>query len=82
MMNLRQETMIRRYIDEITSLELAGECANALQAFAWLQHQSADLLFLDIRMPQLNGNDFLKTLKNPPEGDLYHCLYRICPGRL
>ena len=59
--------IIRRYIEEVSSLELAGECANALQAFALLQQQTVDLLFLDIRMPQLNGNDFLKTLKNPPK---------------
>lgn len=59
--------IIRRYIQEVPTLELAGECANALQAFALLQQQQVDLLFLDIRMPQINGNDFLKTLKNPPK---------------
>lgn len=59
--------IIRRYIQEVPTLELAGECANALQAFALLQQQQIDLLFLDIRMPQINGNDFLKTLKNPPK---------------
>jgi two-component system LytT family response regulator len=59
--------IIRRYIQELPTLQLAGECANALQAFTLLQQQSVDLIFLDIRMPQLNGNDFLKTLKNPPK---------------
>lgn len=58
--------IIRRYIEQVPTLELAGECGNALQAFTLLQQQSVDLIFLDIRMPQLNGNDFLKTLKNPP----------------
>ena len=59
--------IIRRYIEQVSSLQLAGECANAIQAFTFLQQQTVDLLFLDIRMPQLNGNDFLKTLKNPPK---------------
>ncbi|MDP4262696.1 MAG: LytTR family DNA-binding domain-containing protein [Bacteroidota bacterium] len=59
--------IIRRYIQDVPTLELTGECANAIQAFALLQQQSVDLMFLDIRMPQLNGNDFLKTLKNPPK---------------
>lgn len=59
--------IIRRYIQEVPTLELIGECGNALQALALLQQQKVDLLFLDIRMPQLNGNDFLKTLKNPPK---------------
>ena len=59
--------IIRRYIDQVPTLEFAGECANAIQALSILQHAPVDLLFLDIRMPQLNGNDFLKTLKHPPK---------------
>ncbi|RYG53653.1 MAG: response regulator transcription factor [Chitinophagaceae bacterium] len=59
--------IMRRYIEQMPGLQLAGECGNALQAFAFLQQQSIDLIFLDIRMPQLNGNDFLKTLKFPPK---------------
>ncbi|OQP67375.1 DNA-binding response regulator [Niastella vici] len=58
--------IIRRYVQEIPTLQLMGECANAIQAFTVLQQQPVDLLFLDIRMPQLNGTDFIKTLKNPP----------------
>ncbi len=58
--------VLRRYVQEMPMLELAGECANAIQALGVLQQQQVDLLFLDIRMPQLNGNDFLKTLRNPP----------------
>jgi DNA-binding LytR/AlgR family response regulator len=59
--------IIRRYLEQVPSLQLAGECANAMQAFALLRQQPVDLMFLDIRMPQLNGNEFLKTLKNPPK---------------
>ena len=59
--------IIRRYIEQMPVLELSGECANAIQAFTLLQQHPVDLLFLDIRMPQLNGTDFLKALKNPPK---------------
>ncbi|HEX6429705.1 MAG TPA: LytTR family DNA-binding domain-containing protein [Niastella sp.] len=59
--------IIRRYVQEIPTLQLMGECANAIQALTVLQQQSIDLLFLDIRMPQLNGTDFIKTFKNPPK---------------
>ena len=59
--------ILSRYIREVGTLQLVAECGNALQAFAVLQHQPVDLLFLDIRMPQLNGNDFIKTIKNPPK---------------
>jgi len=59
--------IIRRYIEQMPTLQLAGECGNAIQALTFLQQQAIDLVFLDIRMPQLNGNDFLKTLKHPPK---------------
>lgn len=59
--------IIRRYVQEIPTLQLMGECANAIQALTALQQHPVDLLFLDIRMPQLNGTDFIKTLKNPPK---------------
>ncbi len=59
--------IIVRYIEQIPMLELTGECANAIQALTVLQQTKVDLIFLDIRMPQLNGNEFLKTIKNPPK---------------
>ncbi|MEO5594917.1 MAG: LytTR family DNA-binding domain-containing protein [Chitinophagaceae bacterium] len=59
--------IISRYVQQLPTLQLAGECANAIQAFTFLQQHQVDLMFLDIRMPQLNGNDFLKTLQNPPK---------------
>lgn len=58
--------VLRHYVAQLPSLEIAAECENAIQAFAFLQKQPVDLIFLDIRMPQLNGNDFLKSLSNPP----------------
>ena len=59
--------ILRRYIDDITTLELTAECSNALQAFSFLQKEAIDLMFLDIRMPRMNGNDFLKSLRHPPK---------------
>jgi two-component system, LytTR family, response regulator len=59
--------VIRHYIEQVPSLQVSGECENALQAFTFLQSNAVDLMFLDIRMPQLNGNDFLKTLSNSPK---------------
>jgi len=59
--------IIRRYIEQVPLLELKGECANAIQAMMLLQQQPVDLIFLDIRMPQLDGIGFLKTLKTVPK---------------
>lgn len=59
--------VLRRYVEQLPTLQLVGECGNAIEAFTLLQQNSIDLLFLDIRMPQINGIDFLKTLKHPPK---------------
>lgn len=58
--------VLRRYIEQLPMLELVAECANAIDAIRILQEQQVELLFLDIKMPQLNGNEFLKAVKNPP----------------
>lgn len=58
--------VLELYIDLVEGLEIAARCENALQAFQVLQHQSIDLMFLDITMPKLLGTDFLRTLRNPP----------------
>ena len=59
--------ILRRYIQDVPSLELVAECGHALQAIGILQHKHIDLMFLDIRMPQLNGTDFIKSLVHPPK---------------
>ena len=59
--------ILRRYIGDIATMELAAECSNALQAFTVLQKEPIDLMFLDVRMPRMNGNDFLKSLRHPPK---------------
>jgi DNA-binding LytR/AlgR family response regulator len=59
--------VIKRYIDQVPLLTLAGESANAIEAMHWLQAKTVDLIFLDIHMPQMKGTDFLKLLKHPPK---------------
>jgi two-component system, LytTR family, response regulator len=59
--------VLKRYVQALPMLHLAGECANAMQVMGFLQQQPVDLLFLDIHMPQLKGNELLKVLKNPPK---------------
>ncbi|GAA4327145.1 LytTR family DNA-binding domain-containing protein [Flaviaesturariibacter amylovorans] len=59
-------SILERYIADLPALELAGSCAHALEALQALQQTPVDLLFLDIHMPQLKGNELLKILKAPP----------------
>jgi DNA-binding LytR/AlgR family response regulator len=59
--------VLKKYIASVPTLQLAGTCADALEALTMLQQNNIDLLFLDIQMPQLLGTDLMRTLKNPPK---------------
>jgi len=60
------QNIIRKYAEDIKSIEIKGFCNDALEAMPFLENQAIDLIFLDINMPKLSGIDFIKTLKNPP----------------
>jgi DNA-binding LytR/AlgR family response regulator len=59
--------VIETYVGMVDGLEIVGKCHNAIQAFGVLQATSVDLLFLDIKMPQLLGTDFVRSLRQPPK---------------
>lgn len=59
--------VLKRYIQKLPMLNLAGECSNAIQVMQFLREQPVDLLFLDIQMPQLSGLELVNTLSNPPK---------------
>ena len=54
------------YIGKVPYLELAAQCQSALEAHQFLQHDTVDVIFCDINMPDLNGMDFIKALVAPP----------------
>ncbi len=58
--------VLENYVSQLPELELAGMCSNAIEANEKIQNEDIDLLCLDIKMPQISGIDFLKSLKNPP----------------
>ncbi|RZL40383.1 MAG: response regulator transcription factor, partial [Pedobacter sp.] len=47
-------------------IELSATFTNAFEAITYLQNNKVDLIFLDIKMPDISGIDFLKSLSNPP----------------
>jgi DNA-binding LytR/AlgR family response regulator len=59
--------ILKKYIAGVDLLQLAGECSNAVETLSFLQNNSVELLFLDIKMPHILGTSFLRTLKNPPK---------------
>ncbi|OIP83179.1 MAG: DNA-binding response regulator [Porphyromonadaceae bacterium CG2_30_38_12] len=57
---------ISAYIDRTPFLEKMALCQSAYEAIEFTDQQPVDLMFVDINMPDLNGLDFVKSLKNKP----------------
>ncbi|MBC7629086.1 MAG: response regulator transcription factor [Ferruginibacter sp.] len=51
---------------KIAFIKLLNCFTNAFKAIDFLQQVKVDLIFLDIKMPDISGIDFLKSLSNPP----------------
>jgi two-component system LytT family response regulator len=60
------QDILEGYVYANDQLNLVKKCSTAFEAFEILHQQQIDLLFLDVKMPGVNGIDFLKSLKNPP----------------
>jgi DNA-binding LytR/AlgR family response regulator len=58
--------VIEKYLAMFNQMEVVGKCTDAIQAFQLLQQKPVDLMFLDVKMPGINGTDMLRSLKNPP----------------
>lgn len=52
------------YIGRIPDMLLVAACPSAATAMPYLGE--ADVLFLDINMPDMTGMEFVRSLKNPP----------------
>ncbi|GAB3706018.1 LytTR family DNA-binding domain-containing protein [Spirosoma flavus] len=58
--------VLESYLSRLDFVELIRQFGNALEARSYLESNDADVLFLDIEMPGMNGIDFLKSLSQPP----------------
>lgn len=58
--------LLMDHASKVEGLAVTGECANAIEATAWLRTQPVDLIFLDVQMPEITGLQFVRALKNPP----------------
>ncbi|MGC4056813.1 MAG: LytTR family DNA-binding domain-containing protein [Chitinophagaceae bacterium] len=58
--------ILRRYIEELPETELIGSCFNALEVHQLLKSHHADILLLDINMPEIDGFALLDMLPEPP----------------
>ncbi|RYG16483.1 MAG: response regulator transcription factor [Chitinophagaceae bacterium] len=60
------QNILESHVSASKELQLIKKCNTAIEAFELLHLHHIDLLFLDVKMPGLNGVDFIKSLKNPP----------------
>ncbi|MBR6285356.1 MAG: response regulator transcription factor [Muribaculaceae bacterium] len=57
---------IAAYAGKVPYLNVVAECSSALEAKSYIEEQLVDAMFIDIKMPDLNGLDFVRSLNNPP----------------
>ena len=55
---------LNQLVSQVNELTLCAECSTAMEAYNIMQHESIDLLFLDIEMPGLSGIELAGKLKD------------------
>lgn len=50
------------YVSQVPHLHLAGTSTNPMEALQVIAEGKADLVFLDVQMPELSGIDFIKAI--------------------
>jgi two-component system, LytTR family, response regulator len=59
--------LLEDFVKKTPYLKLAGKFEEPLQALPLIDSQQVDLLFLDIKMPDITGIEFFKSLTYKPE---------------
>ena len=59
--------LLEDFVKKTPYLKLAGKFEEPLQALPLIESQQIDLLFLDIKMPDISGIEFFKSLTTKPE---------------
>ena len=58
--------VIKGLTEKVTFVELQEYFTNSFEALKFLQTSKVDLVFLDIKMPDISGIEFLKAITDPP----------------
>lgn len=59
--------LLEGYIAKIPFMNLLGQFDSPMQAFTVLEKEQVDLIFLDIKMPDITGIDFYRSLTRKPQ---------------
>ena len=55
--------ILRTHLQRIPEVEIQGEFKNAIDALSFLKNNPADIVFLDINMPEVTGLSFAKLVQ-------------------
>jgi two-component system LytT family response regulator len=58
--------LLKEYLQDFAQIKIVGECKNGRQAVKTINENKPDLIFLDIRMPGMDGFEVLENLKHIP----------------
>lgn len=58
--------IVRSHASKVPFLDLKADFTDAFKALDYLQKESVDLIFLDIKMPDISGIDFFNSLSKKP----------------
>ena len=59
-------TVLKHLVNNLSFLNLVGDCEDVMQATKVMSREHIDLLLLDVEMPKISGIEFLKTVPNHP----------------
>lgn len=59
--------VLEDYCSKIDNLEIVLSTGNPLEFINFTQQNDIDLIFLDIKMPELNGMEILRSMIKPPK---------------
>ena len=58
--------VVKSHASKVPFLELSAVFTDAFKALEYLQREKVDLIFLDIKMPDISGIDFFSSLSKKP----------------
>lgn len=58
--------IIKSHASKVPFIELSAEFTDAFKALDYLQKETVDLIFLDIKMPDISGIEFFNSLSKRP----------------
>lgn len=67
--------LIQKYTDRCVGVKLVATFTDALIAQEYLEKNKIEVIFLDIQMPDINGIEFYKQLKDKPTAVIFTTAY-------